>query len=161
MTKKSNKSLIFLLVLGLSVFFLLSPVLNAHNGFKTDLNTNLHSSQVASTSLKLWNYTWGGSGDDCGYGVASDSSGNVYVSGYTTSFGTGVHDIVLVKYDGNGVQQWNRTWGGGGYDRGYGVTVDLSGNVYLVGETYSFGAGYNDIILVKFSPEGIKQWNYT
>ena len=111
--------------------------------------------------VQQWNHTWGGGSWDFGYGVAVDSSGNIYLAGYTYSFGAGSYDMVLVKYDGNGLQQWNCTWGGANSDYGYGVAVDSSGNVYLVGETYSFGAGSCDMILVKYDGSGVQQWNRT
>jgi hypothetical protein len=114
-----------------------------------------------NAGIQQWNCTWGGIDDDVGYGVALDSLDNVYVVGSTDSFGVEVRDIILIKYDSNGVQQWNRTWGGIDYDEGYGVTVDSSDNVYLIGETFSFGAGINDMILVKYDSAGTQQWNCT
>jgi len=108
-----------------------------------------------------WNRTWGGGTYDFGYGVAVDSLDNVYFVGTTYSFGAGGGDMVLVKYDGNGVQQWNRTWGGANWDHGNGVAVDSSDNVYLVGGTRSFGAGYDDMVLVKYDGDGEQQWNRT
>ncbi len=114
-----------------------------------------------SFGVQQWNRTWGGSGSDYGWGVAVDSSDNVYLAGYTGSFGGGYDDMVLVKYDSFGVQQWNRTWGGSGSDYGYGVAVDSSDNVYLAGRTDSFGAGSFDMVLVKYDSSGILQWNLT
>ncbi len=111
--------------------------------------------------VQQWNRTWGGEDDDYGFGVAVDSSGNVYVAGYIYSFGAGDYDIVLVKYDGMGAQQWNRTWGGDKGDHGLGLTVDSSGNVYVAGITWSFGAGWYDMILVKYEGMGMQQWNCT
>jgi hypothetical protein len=111
--------------------------------------------------LLKWYCTWGGEDRDRGYGVAVDSSGNVYLVGTTLSFGAGGWDIVLIKYDGNGMQQWNRTWGGGNWDYGYGVTVDSSENVYLAGGTESFGVGGLDMVLVKYDGNGVQQWNRT
>ena len=53
----------------------------------------------------------------------------------TNGFGAGSDDMVLVKYDSSGVQQWNRTWGGIDDDGGWGVAVDSFDNVYLCGYT--------------------------
>ena len=65
--------------------------------------------------------------------------------------------MVLVKYDGNGVQQWDRTWGGGNFESGRGVSVDLLDNIYLTGWTHSFGVGLGDIALVKYDGNGVQQ----
>ncbi|MFX0179540.1 MAG: SBBP repeat-containing protein [Candidatus Hodarchaeota archaeon] len=108
-----------------------------------------------------WNRTWGGIEHDAGRGITIDSLGNIYLVGQTESYGAGDHDIILVKYDENGLQQWNRTWGGISQDIGDDVVVDQSGNVYLVGQTWSFGPGQADIILVKYDLNGIQQWNRT
>ena len=116
-----------------------------------------------STGVQQWNRTWGGGSDDEGGGVAVDSSGNVYFTGSTDSFGAGYYDfdMVLVKYNSAGVQQWNRTWGGVDRDDGRGVAVDSLSNIYVAGNTGSFGAGYYDMVLVKYNSAGVQQWNRT
>jgi uncharacterized delta-60 repeat protein len=111
--------------------------------------------------IQQWNYTWGGNNTDSGHGVAVDSSGNIYLVGATFSFGAGDFDIVLAKYDENGVQQWNRTWGGENRDYGHGVVVDSSDNVFVTGYTWSFGSGDYDMVLVKYDRNGKQQWNRT
>jgi len=114
-----------------------------------------------SSGGQQWNRTWGGSLFDFGMGVAVDSSDNVYLAGQTYSFGAGDYDMVLVKYDSSGGQQWNRTWGGSNWDSGMGVAVDSSDNVYLAGNTESYGAGWDDMVLVKYDSSGGQQWNRT
>jgi len=96
-----------------------------------------------------WSRTWGGNYFDSGNAIALDSSDNIYIAGQTESFGAGSFDIFLVKYDGSGVQQWNRTWGGSADDYCYAIALDSSKNIYLTGSTYSFGAGSSDMCLVK------------
>jgi len=125
-------------------------------------NKNIVPLLSASNSVAYeWNRTWGGIDTDGGSGVAVDSSDNVYLAGFTKSFGAGHYDMVLVKYDSSVVQQWNRTWGGIDYDHSRGVAVDSSDNVYLAGDKESFEAGPFDMVLVKYDSSGVLQWNRT
>ena len=54
-------------------------------------------------------YQLGTSSSDVANGVATDSSGNVYVTGYTKGglVGTnaGIYDLFVVKYNSDGVRQ--------------------------------------------------------
>ena len=113
------------------------------------------------SGVQQWNRTWGGGSSDCGDSIALDSADNIYLTGWTESFGAGDYDIYLVKYDGSGVQQWNRTWGGGSSDLGRAIALDSSDNIYLAGQTESFGAGDYDMCLVKYDGSGVQQWNRT
>jgi hypothetical protein len=108
-----------------------------------------------------WNRMWGGGSSDVCWGLEIDSLDNIYLVGSTWSFGAGAGDVVLVKYDGDGVQQWYRTWGGSNSDRGRGVVLDSLGNIYLAGYTNSFGVGYNDLVLVKYYGNGTQHWYRT
>jgi uncharacterized delta-60 repeat protein len=112
----------------------------------------------------LWQRTWGGSSNDLGHGVVVDSSGNVYVTGSTNSFGAGAADILLLKFNSTGSLLWQTTWGGSSDDGGRGVAIDASGNIYITGETYSFGAGaptYDDVVFLKFDSSGGLLWQRT
>ena len=141
------------------------------NGVAVDSSDNVYLTGSTISDIALvkydgsgvqqWNRTWGGSDYDAGFGVAVDSSDNIYLAGWTTSFGAGQDDMVLVKYDGSGVQQWNRTWGGSDYDAGFGVAVDSSDNIYLAGWTTSYGVGNGDMVLVKYNSSGVELWSQT
>jgi len=114
-----------------------------------------------STGTLQWNYTWGGTGEDVAYAIGLDSSENIYLTGWTASFGAVNFDICLLKYNSTGVLQWNYTWGGTGGDFAYGLAIDLSDNIYVAGETSSFGASGSDVCLLKYNSTGALQWNYT
>ncbi len=92
----------------------------------------------------------GGSGNDWGYGIAVDASGNAYVTGYTTSsdFPTtggalqsgliGLQDAFVVKLNSTGSALVYSTYLGGiSSEVGYKVAVDAGGNLYVVGSTSS------------------------
>lgn len=116
----------------------------------------------ATTSIIIeWSRRWGGDNADYLHDMTVDSADNIYLMGYTFSFGAGDSDFYLVKYNNSGARQWNKTWGGSGFDYGYGMAFDSSENIYLAGDTESFGAGLQDICLVKYNSLGIFQWNVT
>jgi uncharacterized protein (TIGR03437 family) len=89
----------------------------------------------------------GGADGDLGSGITVDSSGNAYVTGYTSStdFNTknplqassgGGLDGFIAKIDPAGSALLYSTYlGGGGDDQCYGITIDNAGNAYLTGTT--------------------------
>ncbi|HUY01524.1 MAG TPA: hypothetical protein VMV49_18315 [Candidatus Deferrimicrobium sp.] len=93
--------------------------------------------------------------------MAVDKSGNIYCSGITITFGVETNDFALVKFFPNGTKAWNVTWGSSGDEACYGLRLDATGHIYCIGYTDTFGAGNNDLALVKFFPNGTKDWNVT
>jgi len=97
-------------------------------------------------------YQLGTSSADLANGVATDSSGNVYVTGGTfggldgnTYLGGDQWggrkfldggDIFVVKYNSSGTKQWTKQLGTSSTDLANGVATDSSGNVYVTGGTY-------------------------
>jgi hypothetical protein len=100
------------------------------------------------TSLVYSTYL-GGSGHNYGRGIAVDSEGSAYVTGSTFSanFPTvdplqatsgGYNDAFISKVSADGASLVFSTYlGGSGNDGGYGIAVDSSGNVYVIGFTGS------------------------
>ena len=107
-----------------------------------------------SSGTIQWQRTLGGTGSDIGYGIAVDSSGDVYAVGQTTSAGAGNYDILIAKYNASGTIQWQRTLGGTNREEGKGIAVDNSGNVYVTGLTESAGAGSYDLLIAKLPDDG-------
>jgi hypothetical protein len=92
----------------------------------------------------------GGSGNEVGFGIAVDGSGQAYVTGETTSLnydvtpgafqttnGGGV-DVFVTKLNATGTALVYSTYiGGSGNEGGFGIAVDGSGNAYVTGSTNS------------------------
>ncbi|NCU30002.1 hypothetical protein EOM60_05390, partial [Candidatus Saccharibacteria bacterium] len=120
-----------------------------------------------SVGIEQWSKSWGGDGYSVAYGVALDSSGNIFVAGSSNSTGlsseTTFGDQTLVKYNSSGVEQWSKSWGGDGLDEAYDVALDSSGNIYVVGYSKSSGLSsettYGDQTLVKYNSSGVEQWS--
>ncbi len=81
--------------------------------------------------------------------IATGPSGEVYVVGTTYAYGAGQGDILLLKFNAAGAIQQEKTWGGSNGDYPTHLTVDSSGNVYIVGGTTSFGI---NAVLLKIDP---------
>jgi hypothetical protein len=108
---------------------------------KTDVNGNV-----------IWTKTYGGSGVDIGVNVREKTNGELVVSGYTSSFGNG-NELLIINTDGLGNVLWSNKYGGVIDEETdwWGKSMDLTptDEIIIVGETKSFGAGNEDIYIVK------------
>src|SRR5258705_17065 len=97
---------------------------------------------------------WGGNQEGAS-AIAIASNGTIYVTGFTSAFGAGQGDAFLLSFDSFGTLNWQRTWGGTGFDVPAGVAVATDGNIYIAGDT-QFNA--NSAFLVKFAADGSVIW---
>gem|GEM_PF-559541 len=123
-----------------------------------------------------WATKAGGSSGDDPHSISTDDAGNSYVTGgfvgtaYFGSFyltGSGNFDVFVAKMDVDGNWLWATKASGTDDDRGYGITRDTAGNIYVSGifnGTATFGSysltgyGYNDIFVAKMDQYGVWQW---
>ncbi len=137
-----------------------SGPITAFNSDGTSFATTLPNSGSNDTFVVKYNTSgfvqWvakiASTGADIGRGIATDSAGNVYVTGQggadvvvtafnsngtafaTTLSNSGNNDAFLVKYNTNGFVQWVARVASGGADIGYGIDTDSDGNVYITGQ---------------------------
>jgi hypothetical protein len=134
--------------------------------------TNLSSTSRDVFILKLdatGNFIWakqiGGSNVDDLNALSADAAGNIYATGTFNSTcdfdpsastfnlsSNGARDIFILKLDNNGSLVWAKSIGGAGQDYGYGITLDFTNNLYVVGEYVSN---------VDFDPSSFINYNVT
>ena len=107
-----------------------------------------------------WQRTFGGTDNDFGNAVRQTSDGGYVIVGYRHEPAVVETDVYLVKTDDSGTLQWQRTFGGSGYDRGHSVQQTCDGGYIIVGETGSYGVG-GDIYLIKTNSLGEMLWQKT
>ncbi len=109
----------------------------------------------------LWTRTYGGAGNDDGFAVQQTFDGGYAIVGRTKSFGSGMEDVYLVKTNSSGDTLWTRTFGGADNDKGLGFRQTSDGGYIIVGETWSFGAGFDEVYLIKVNSSGDTVWTRT
>lgn len=165
----------------------------ASGGFQSSFTSGMAAFLVKfnSAGQRLW-ATYYGTGFTRGRSCAVDAAGNVYMCGRTDqsantgniiattiahqpSFGGGVSDAYLVKFNSAGQRLWATFYGNDAEDTGEGCATDAFGNVYMTGHTFapisgtidnignigfqnSYGGGSYDGFLVKFNGAGVRQW---
>jgi len=145
-----------------------------HDGFLVKFN---------ASGMRDWGTYYGGDDQDDPWSVAVDRHGDVYIAGNSHSasgiassggFQTtmaGHADAFLAKFSSSGLPVWSTYYGGAEDDYGPSVVTDTFGNVYLAGWTRSttgiatsgaykdtYGGGYTDGFLAKFSESGGRVW---
>ncbi|WP_135807131.1 PKD domain-containing protein [Halorussus marinus] len=107
-----------------------------------------------------WDAEYGGADADRIHDAAATEDGGFLLAGRTASQGDGAEDGWLVKIDGGGDKQWERTYGTEKDDAFYGVLADDDG-VVLSGAKHKLGQTGADGWLVKADSEGQTQWERT
>jgi len=133
---------------------------SSDNIYLTGFSRNAANSHYNASTIKtdsagslIWSRLLGGTELTRSSGTATDSSGNVYISGWHTSNFT----TIAAKYNSSGVLQWQRTLGVN-YTVFNSVEVYDSNNIYFVGGTDNEGAGSVDMFIVKHNSSGVIQW---
>jgi hypothetical protein len=114
-----------------------------------------------SAGNMLWGKTYGGTGNDRAFSVVQTVDGGYALAGGTSSYGAGSYDFWLVKTDSAGNMLWSNTYGGTSYDYAYSLVQTFDEGYALAGYTGSYGAGGDDVWLVKTDSAGNMLWSNT
>lgn len=156
------------------------------DSFSITSNNNTRDLFVAkldNSGNVLWVKSEGGPDGDTGYGITTDSQGNVIVTGqfkqqitvgsssYTTPnspyTGLPTFDMIVIKYDANGNVLWSKVGTSDGDNRGLAVACNVNDEILVTGQfsdTFTLAGvlfnnqGYNLGLVAKFAPSGSLDW---
>ncbi len=120
------------------------------------LTFSLYAQEVKVSWVKRYNGP--GNGGENALAIKVDSSGNVYVAGYSPGNGTSA-DYATIKYYPDGETAWERRYNGpaSGYDAARALAVDGTGNVYVTGGSPGKETS-DDYATIKYDPKGKELW---
>ncbi len=113
-------------------------------------NYDIFIAKFSNSGNFIWAKSIGGSASDSPYGIATNATGNIFITGNyegtadfdpstalfeMTSFGS--KDFFITKLDASGNFIWATATGGSDYDFVWSITVDASDHVLITGEYYS------------------------
>jgi len=90
------------------------------------------------------------------FGVAVDSLGNVYVSGYVFADFAQDDQFVTIKYDSSGNELWVEKFDGPPNTWGtiWNMAIDNLNNICIIGQVIIYSTNYSNLTLVKYDSNG-------
>lgn len=116
---------------------------------------------VDSLGNVLWSNNYGGMESDWGRRVLYKDGFGFFIAGYTNSIGNGAYDYYLVKTDVNGVEEWETSFGGSGWEKVHDAALTRDSGVIMVGESSSNLTNHKDIYIVRTNKTGDEVWSTT
>jgi len=121
---------------------------------------------------KLWDRIFGGPREDIGFSVQEAKDRGYIIAGSTESYGNGSKDVWLIKTDSNGTKEWDKTFGGPGFDEGIAVQATEDEGYIVAGYTTHHNEGAvhswllntadkSSVWLIKTDSKGDAEWNRT
>lgn len=134
----------------------------SNNGTNYDYATICYSAD----GVEQWNAVFDYVDDDRATGIGIDNAGNIYVTGQSDADASAIginYDILTVKYNASGIQQFAQSFSGpaGGDDIPTGFLADGSGNIFITGYSDQdiTPSVSNDAVVLKYNSSGTLQWN--
>ncbi len=137
--------LLFSVVVSYSSLFYSTKNLDLSNSNQTYSHNSPNRPNLA---INLdWNETLINTAEDAGRDIVMDVEGNIYLAGKEYNTSRGVFDIVIVKYNSSGNQEWKSTWNCSSDSIGYGIAMDTSQNLYITGYAKNTSTGHTNFML--------------
>lgn len=103
-------------------------------------------------------YNGSGNAVDEARGIAVNSAGEAFVTGYSDPYGNFAFNYVTIKYSAAGAEAWTASYNGpaDGDDKAVAIKMDVFGFLYVTGE--SAGEFGPDFLTIQYSGSGTELW---
>ncbi len=110
------------------------------------------------TGAVLWSHTYGGAFSEQGGSVIQTADSGFAWIGYTTSFGSGIVDVYLVRTDSSGNLLWSKCYGLSTSETAFNIIETSDGGFLISGMRQLTPSNY-DALVIKTDSLGNMLWN--
>lgn len=131
------------------------------SGFTTSYGAGDYDYYLVKTNSygdTLWTKTYGTNRDDRAGCIIQTADGGYIISGFSLPVNDTLGDIYFIKLNAQGDTIWSKRYEGANDHRGYLIQKTEDGGFIISGSTYSYGASYLDILLMKTDSLGDTLW---
>jgi Secretion system C-terminal sorting domain/Beta-propeller repeat len=144
---------------GSSSFYVAGATLNAAG------NYDMLLTKYNAAGGVLWNqqYNGAGNGDDFATDIQVDKYGDVFVTGSYYENSSDTTNLILIRYDSLGNQQWTSTYNGTNsyIDAGAAIYIDGTGSmIYVAGTSWAGTSRKFDMLVLQYDYSGNLQWDF-
>ncbi|HAF07269.1 MAG: hypothetical protein XD76_1264 [candidate division TA06 bacterium 32_111] len=162
---KKNKGIIFTVTETNDGCFVIGGEIDYQDGHGEDV----YLAKMDKNGKKIWEKRFGGDYDDKCHALSKTKDDGFILAGAKTPytkedfFGSIPEelDVYLIKTDKDGNKLWEKTFGGKDRDIASAVLETKNGNFIIAGYSFSYGAGYIDVYVIKTDKNGNKIWEKT
>ena len=148
-----------------NVYMLIGYVNGGFDGFNQIGGNDDYIVKYNSSGTKIWSKLFGSTQDDSANRMDFDTSGNLYITGWTRGdlngiSNSGSYDIYIIKMNSSGTIIWTKLFGTNQTEIARGIVVDPRNYFYITGGSHfnntTSGQGYNqyDVITLKYDSDG-------
>ena len=126
-----------------------------------DIVYNVSIKWLVRQVIPSWAVSFGGDEDEVTEGVAIADNGDIVVAGYTSSFGSAMHEVMVFRTDFNGHLRWAKVYSNDNpntSNRVYSIELADNGDIVAVGYTIDYGTSESDMLVLRVGQDGTLKW---
>jgi hypothetical protein len=129
--------------------------------FGADGDLDVYAIRTDVDGKMLWSNVYDEGWTEHGYSIIETPDHGLLIVGDIRQTPVSNANVYLLKIDVRGKQQWSKQFGGAASDVGKKIIATSDGGYLIAGRTNSFGAGKNDVYLLKTDANGNEVWSRT
>jgi hypothetical protein len=136
-------------------------ILGYSNSYGNGLLTDIYLVKLDSNGNQQWDQVFTQTNESIGNSVKQTQDGGYIICGSKRGGLFGENDVFIIKTNSNGIEQWNKTYGGNNIDEGHSILQTLDGGFIITGSKTNLGELNKTLWIIKTDINGDTLWTNT